>query len=250
MSVRISADFWENYNEYKKLIIRCVVSIYNKKYKLNNVEHNSGVKTALAQVLVDFERKDIFGKFDPDKEGKRTTTVIENKTAGKKLQQYIYKNVESVLYAMYHKERKYSERNVMLGSDSKYSVDNLNENNYGDYKVSKGISHWDSSSDEVVGKKNKDRDESGTSLIIKNAPTIDDAYMYRSEHIPSPEENLQAVEVEDFILSILKDEREAKIIEAKKMGLNNTDIGKMVNLSSPQIANILKSIRGRCQAIL
>ena len=230
MTVRIDNDFWANYGEHEILLKKCFTHLYFKKYPVAE-----GSESAYNFVVMEFFRKGIFERFDADRKGVRTQTSIKGKTTNKKFEQYIYKWVESVMYGLYHNARKHTERYLRFPSDT---VGSLNEASFAAYKAARGTTPW--VSDDEVHKEYKRR----------KFPNIGDSEEYHAETALSALEQAQETEINSYLDSVLKDARERKIIASKRVGFNNSDIARDLEISSSQVGNILKSIRSRCGSFL
>ena len=102
MTVRIDNDFWSKYEKNEVLLRKCFTYLYNKKYPVSE-----GEESAYNYLIMEFFRKDIFARFDAERQGKITQTKVLNKSEDKKFQQFVYKWVESVMYGIYHKNRNH-----------------------------------------------------------------------------------------------------------------------------------------------
>jgi hypothetical protein len=233
MSVRIDNDFWKNFSNHKELLTKCFTHLYHKKYPVNE-----GPDSAFNFLVYEFFRKGIFERFDAEREGKLTQTKMKNKTSQKKFEQYIYKWAESVMYGLYHNERKHRERYLRFSSDK---IEILTEQSYNEFKENTGISSWDVT---TGGEKQK------VVTKRKSNPSISDARDYRGETPASADEAYRTKQVDSFIQSVLKSDRERTIVSGKKDGLPNTTIAEMVGVTSSQVANIIDSIRSRCSSVL
>jgi RNA polymerase sigma factor (sigma-70 family) len=236
MSVRIDKDFWKNYAEYEELIRKCFNFLYFTRYPVSE-----GAESAYNFLVAEFFRKNIFERFDAEKEGTRLACTMKNKSVDKKFKQYIFKWAESVMYGLYNNARNQSKRSLRFSTDS---IEVLTETSYNTFKENKGISPWELYTEEG------DYEEKTVSSVIKRAPDITDAADYRSEAPLSAYDQCRENELNDYLNSVLKNKRERIIVDAKRDGLSNTAVAEMVGVTSSQVANILKSIRGRCSKVL
>lgn len=236
MSVRIDEDFWENYKEHEELLRRCFTSLYCRKYSVPE-----GPESAFNFLVAEFWRKGIFERFEADRKGTKRQAVDKYKTTKKKFEQYIYTWTESTLGGLYHAERKYKRRNLRLSNDK---LDTFNDKAYGYFKENNGISSWSSAQGKEL------IEEERLIASKKNYPCIVDTEDYRAENPMDALEEYEEKKLDNFLDSILKNDRERIIVQGKRDGLTNTTIGEMVDISSAQVANILKSIRSRCGSML
>lgn len=228
MSVRIDNDFWKNYAEYEELIRSCFNHIYYNKYPVNE-----GAESTYNYLIAEFFRKGIFDKFDAEKVGKYVQTTDSSKTDRKKFEQFIYKWSESVIGGLYLKVSNESKRYLRFSTDK---LEDLTDVSYADFKNNSGMGPW-AAGDEVVVTKRLD------------TPSISDAEDFRGEDIPSAYEQCRINELESFLQSVLKDDRERAIIEGRREGLSDVAIGKLVGVTSSQVANVVRSIRSRCTKV-
>jgi DNA-directed RNA polymerase specialized sigma24 family protein len=230
MNVRIDNDFWANYEEHEVLLRKCFTHLYFKKYPVAE-----GKESAYNFVVMELFRKGIFNRFDAKREGIKVQTTIVGKTTTKKFEQFLYKWTESIMYGLYHNARKYSERYLKFPSDK---IEGLNEISYSSFKEAHGVSNWLEESEERV------------EFVNRKFRNIDDSEDYHAETPLDASESCEESELYGYLESVLKNDRERMLIECKKDGLNNSDAGRVLNVSPSQIKNILNSIRSRCSAVL
>ena len=239
MSVRIDNDFWTNYAEHETLLRRCFMSLYHKKYPCKE-----GAESAYNFLIAEFFRKNLFERFEAEREGKYNQTTIENKSSQKKFEQYVYVWSESIIGGLYHSERKHSERNLRFATDK---LDGMTEHTYESFKENAGISSWKTISEEDPKKQAKLEEQSKRR---KNVPCIADADDYRAQGYDSAFDTLREKELMNHLNSVAKNDRERTVIECKAAGLNNTDVGAVIGVSSSQVANILNGIKKRCSSAI
>lgn len=223
MSVQIDTDFWKNYATHEPLIKKCFFHLYRKKYPVFE-----GPTSAYNYLVMEFFRKSIFERFDAEREGKYTQTKDLSKTSQKKFEQYIYKWSESVLFSLYYTELKYRGRYHKFPSEM---IEGLTESSYAEFKLSAGISSW------VV---------EGETVETKRAyPNISEADEFRAEGAGDALDNYCVEELYSHLDAVLKDDRERKIIKARKEGLSNSIIAESLGISSSHVSMILKAIYAR-----
>lgn len=231
-SVFIDEDFWKTYDANKGLLTACFTKIFFSKYPVHE-----GYESAFNFLIMEFYRQDLFSRFDENKVGKYTQTTIVDKTARKKFEQFVYKWTESILYAIYNKERNSSKRNMRFGD-----LDTLSDDMYTNFKKERGITSW--SEDHHL------ETDIHQEYRVKKLPCILDIDDFYSDPSTDPLDKLCEEEIVAKIMSSLKNDRERFIVTSKLNGLTSAEICVELDLPAPTVSIILSKIKERCSGVL
>ena len=223
MSVQIDNNFWSTLKEHESLVKRCFNHIYYNKFPVQE-----GYESAYNYVLTKLYSDDIFSRFDASTVGKYRQTSDVAKTASKKFEQFVYKWITSFMSGLYRRERTEATRYVKFATEQ---VEQITESWYRSLRKDAGVSDWATEDDRKVAQ--------------RNYPSISYVREYNASESLSADD---ACYTKEFITSIkdaLDSDRDRFIVESKVAERTNTWIGAKLGISSAQVGNILKSIRGR-----
>jgi DNA-directed RNA polymerase specialized sigma24 family protein len=183
------------------------------------------------------ERLEVFDKWD--------ITKIDAEKQDKKIEQFLFKNIESILYKEYHDRRKRTLRFKRLAS-----VDNIHRDTYSTERkeiftddLCPDLTDLDMVTD--TQKKDAQALKDKAHSTFKRYPTTNDIPAMCSEKYQSPSEALEEKDILNMILNSCKNETEAKIVALKLKGMEHTEIAASCNCTYPQVSQYLSKIKGR-----
>jgi RNA polymerase sigma factor (sigma-70 family) len=235
----VDGEFWHNYDTYEATIRRCFISLYYTKFPHFTSERFDNVEASYNNLLVELNRLRIFERFDV------TKPDISQSSIDKKLEQYLYKWTESILYKEYHDRKRRTLRFRRVDS-----LEDLHRDVYKSNEKSREIfANEDVSIDENFLPEDQKKEaievKEKVNKLYKRYPTLRDIPAMSSEKYESPLDAIEERETLDIIMSVCSNDREMDAVRLKKDGLSNEEVAESLGCSASSVDSILNKLCDR-----
>jgi DNA-directed RNA polymerase specialized sigma24 family protein len=234
--VRIVKKFWTNYDTYEDIIRRCFLFLFYTKFPDYIDQRFQTVEESYDNLLVEFNRLKIFERFNSSRCNTKKATL------DKKLEQYLFKWTESILYREYNarKKRTIRFRRVInmdeLHRDMSNKKDKFNEIFSNEPKIN--VNYLTEEQKKVALKNEKE-----SHRLFRRYPTINDIPLMTSEKYETPVDSLEERETWNMIKDTCNNSLELRVVQLKYEGLSNRDVAKAIKLPETSVSSVLNKLK-------
>lgn len=231
----VQGDFWNNFHSYEDVITRSFLYLFNKKYNNAPVYDATARDASFNNLVVELNRHRVFDRFDVSR--------IDIEKVDKKIQQYLFKWTEQILYKEYHDRRKRTVRFRRVSSFDSFHKDIYSKETREMFVDEVSGVDTDHLADKEKSKALKAKAQ--TEKMYKKYPTIEDIPSVCSEKYESAIDRLEVEDAMRMIQGACQTELERKIVKLKLAGESNKVIGIQLACSGAKIGTILSKLQER-----